>query len=292
MNILERLLQDLQERGEIEGKTKALAAAKAAREAKAVADQQRNAVDEDKTRQLVVEQNIKDALERYSAIQRLKAVRDGVWKVGKIKPSGDTYNSSDWSYGGNVLVHTYPAAIPIMKPITHEIQYRESPASSGGGETKTGTIGGRAFTGYYREGRGFDAVVIKVQASGYEVPKGSSDIIFHAGGGFLGPESEDNEPLGYHTDKDGFYVPGTPEGNRLFTWHYISPEARFNGGRENNYPFYLDEGEIHLTSPSYLERIMTDYCYGIIKNNQLPTQMEAAAQRKLTKIRQAGKIRI
>ncbi|GEM_PF-3802624 len=270
MGFIERLLQGIQGKAEAEQKLKAQALADDEAKRKSSESFAEIWLSEKKAEFLAKTQFANRELERCRVIENLEAVRDGVWKVGEIKTIHKVMRTSlgDGKGGtlagpieepiahGIELIHTYPAAIPIMEGITRTIETRESPASSGGGEMRTSTIGGIGFTGEYRTGRGFDAVIINAHASVY----GSSGLILEAGSGLL--------------DEQGYTKMARLEDNRYFDWHYSGL------GYENNYPYNFGKGRMHITSPSDLEAVITNYCHEIIKNNRLPTQNEAVAQRK------------
>lgn len=277
MSFLERLLHGIQTREEIERKAQASAADKAEREARTIIAARESTLSEESTRQSVIAQEIKDTLERYSVKERLEAIRDGVWKVGEIRPNGSNND-------GYYLIHTYPAAIPIMVRGTWTVPTYESPASGSGGP-KEWTYSGWTHNGFFKEGRRFDAVVIRAKATTHKSPGSSkftatsSKLVFDAGGGWYGPEPKDN-----------------------FDWHYVPMEYR-SSFVENHKHFY-GYGEIGVSSPSYLEMVITDYCHDIITNkrlstsfykftehSRLPLEAQAEEQNNLMDLRQAGKIK-
>ncbi len=270
-------MHGIQAREEIERKAQISTAEKAELEAKAVIETKESDVRDENARQSVIKQEIKDALERYSVKERLEAIRDGVWKVGEVKPNDRTND-------GLYLIHTYPAAVPIMVRGTWTVPTHESPASGSGGP-KEWTYSGWTHNGFFKEGRRFDAVVIRARATAHKSPGSSkftatsSNLVFDAGGGWYGLEPKDN-----------------------FDWHYVPMEYR--GSFTENYRHFHGYGEIGINSPSYLEMVITDYCHDIITNkristayykitehSRLPLQAEAEEQNNLIGLRQAGKIR-
>ena len=266
MNILERLLQGIQAKQELERKAQEFEAEKAEREAKAVIARKVNSVREESAKESERNREIIETLERLSVRERLEAIRDGVWKVGNIYPIDEAYRQEGDHPTGYQLVSHYPAAIPILEKVRYTIMTQPSYASGHGGGPFSYTGLGR--TGFSIEGYRYDAVTIMVQAGKHTPYSGETFVRLEAVSGL---NSKDSYQKAEHLLYEGW------------SWEYMN----LTPGGDTTHALKNTD----ISTPHFLEMLLTNYSHDIFKENRLPLQNEATAQKQLVVVREAGRIK-